>query len=480
MLARDPLQSIADAYAPVRDEVDVELPLREGALPPGLRGMLYRNGAGRVEVEGVPQRHPFDGDGMVSRFELGPSGVRYRNRYVRTAEFVAERAAGTMLYRAFGTNIPGGPLRNALRLKFKNAANTSVHWHGGRLLALWEAGVPHELDPTTLETRGRFDYHGQLAARGLERFVTPELPFSAHPTECPRTGELHNFGVQLGAVPRLLVHRASPDGRSLTTRRIPLPRMAFMHDFVLTERFAVFFATPVHFDLVRALSGLASPVESIRRDPAETTQVLIVPRDGGPVRTLRAPTGFFVFHFFGGYEDGERVVVHGCRMPDFQGGQIDVRDPAALRRAPFDPAALCRWTIDLGRGTIDERLLPGPPLELPTIDRRFSTRPHRVGFATLRLFDLAIPLYTGLGRIDLTTGEVRSEDFAPDLPGEPVFVPRHAAAPEGDGWLLSVVYRTQTHRSELWVLDAETLARVARFELPHHQPPGFHGTFVPA
>ena len=60
--------------------------------------------------------------------------------------------SGRMLYRGFGTNLPGGFFANALRMRFKNAANTSVVWHGGKLLALWEGGLPHRLDPTTLDT----------------------------------------------------------------------------------------------------------------------------------------------------------------------------------------------------------------------------------------------------------------------------------------------------------------------------------------
>jgi carotenoid cleavage dioxygenase-like enzyme len=45
--------------------------------------------------------------------------------------------------------------------------------------------------------------------------------------------------------------------------------------------------------------------------------------------------------------------------------------------------------------------------------------------------------------------------------------------------VLSIVYRAREHRSDLVVLDAWDLATVAVVRLPHHVPPGFHGTFVP-
>ncbi len=33
----------------------------------------------------------------------------------------------------------------------KNVANTAAVHYGGRLLALWEGGLPHELDPAGLQ-----------------------------------------------------------------------------------------------------------------------------------------------------------------------------------------------------------------------------------------------------------------------------------------------------------------------------------------
>lgn len=476
----DPVMSVVASHRPVLEEVDTVLEPLAGSIPAGLRGTLYRNGVGKLEVGSTPQMHPFDGDGMVSRFRIGSQGVHYRNRYVRTREYLAEEAAGRMLFRGFGTNLPGGLKANLLRMRFKNAANTSVVWHGGRLLALWEAGQPHALDPETLETLGRHDYGGALRSRFPSSLVTPELPFSAHPKLCPRTGEMWNFGVLVGPRPVLMVYRVTADGDRLISRRYPLGRAAFIHDFALTERFCVFFLTPVRFDVPRALLGLSTPVEAIRRDPRAPTRVLVVPRDDdGPARELDAPSGFFLFHLFGAYEDGERIVVGGSRMPDFAGGQVDLRDPDAIRRAPFELGELARWTLDPERGRVDEQRFGGPRLELPTLDPRTVTRRHRLGWAVCKPPG-GPPVLSGLARVDLESGTVRTRELAPDLPGEPLFVPRSPDAAEGDGWLLTVVYRAETHRSELWVLDADSLETKARQQLPHHLPTGFHGCFVPA
>jgi all-trans-8'-apo-beta-carotenal 15,15'-oxygenase len=491
----DGAQVVVNAYRPVSGELDGELRLAEGERPPGLRGVLFRNGPGRLEVHGTPQMHPFDGDGMVCRFEFGEDGrVYYKNRWVRTEEFVREEQAGRMLFRNFGTNLPGGLWKNGLRLKFKNAANTSVVMHGGKLLALWEAGLPHRLDPHTLATEARDDFEGALLNRRgpPSSWISRELPFSAHPKVCPRTGELFNFGLQIGPSPDLVIYRVDHAGVVRSIARVPLEQASFMHDFVITERHLVFFASPIHFDLARALSGLTTPVEAIRRREDESTEILVVPRDfhGDPSRRtppdvsvdrFRAPSGFFLFHFFNAYEDSSgELVVDGCRMARFEGGTVDLRDPESVRSVPFDPAYPTRWRIDPRTKSVSESRLTDVPMELPFVDRRRVGRPHRIGWGTVRSEQSGTPVHTAVGRLDMGTGQVVQRELAPDLPGELVFVPLSDTADEDEGVLLSVVYRAESHTSELWALDPRDLRTMARWELPQHLPPGFHGWFVPS
>jgi len=66
-----------------------------------------------------------------------------------------------------------------------------------------------------------------------------------------------------------------------------------------------------------------------------------------------------------------------------------------------------------------------------------------------------------------------------DTTGEPVFVGRSRAAPEGEGYLLSVVYRGGEKRSALAIFDAQRLSAgpIARAELPRRVPFGFHGNW---
>ncbi len=91
-------------------------------------------------------------------------------------------------------------------------------------------------------------------------------------------------------------------------------------------------------------------------------------------------------------------------------------------------------------------------------------------------------------KIDYQTGERQLWSAAPKgFVSEPVFVPRTGATDEDDGWVLTLVYDSSHHRSDVVILDACNLNQgpVARLHLKHHIPYGLHGNwsseyFVPS
>lgn len=465
----------------VTDEVDASLPVLEGAVPAGLRGVLYRNGPGRLELYGHRYGHLFDGDGHLNRFAFTDRGISYRNRYVRTREFLAEESARKILYRGFGTNIPGGLRTNLLRTRFKNAANTSIVFHAGRLLALWEAGWPHRIDPHTLDTLARDDLGGTLRNPGnlIERLVAPELPFSAHPKLCPTTGAMYNFGLAAtGTRSRLCLYRHAHDGSAAAPDFIDLHGGYFVHDFVLTAHHRVFFLTPTGFDLPRMLLGLASPVETFHALPGPT-QILIVDRHGtGSRRATARPC--FIFHFPNGFEADEHTLVcDGYRMEGFP--KFDPRfDANALRKQSYPRPHLTRYHIDLRTGATEERRLTEHTGEFGSVNPAYLTRRHTYVWQVASSIGRPEPFSTGIAKIDCERGTTLFRDFAPALAGEPIFVARPDGLAEDDGWLLSMFYDDDAGTCDLHVLDARDLSTVCRARLPHPTPLGFHGSFVPA
>lgn len=100
---------------------------------PAPEGHALPDRAGRLDIDGRPMSHIFDGDGMVSRIGIGPDDIHYRNRYVRTKSF-AEANETRRPPKGFGTQRLGGPLSNAMRFP-ENLVDTSVLLHDDALCA---------------------------------------------------------------------------------------------------------------------------------------------------------------------------------------------------------------------------------------------------------------------------------------------------------------------------------------------------------
>jgi carotenoid cleavage dioxygenase-like enzyme len=113
-----------------------------------------------------------------------------------------------------------------------------------------------------------------------------------------------------------------------------------------------------------------------------------------------------------------------------------------------------------------------PRCRLPS-PRAFGT-PHRVLYGVGTPVGRNAPYFTALHRLDTKTVELESRELAPALPGEPSV----AVDADGTSWLLSLVYRSALHRTDLMILRADDLSIQALAPLPHAVPPGFHGCWA--
>ena len=447
----------------------------EGPIPPELEGTLFRNGPGLLDTHGHPVKHPFDGDGMISSIALRDGQAYFRNRFVRTAGYVAEQQAQKPLYRGvFGTQKPGGPLANLFDLKLKNIANTHIVYWADKLLALWEAAEPHRLDPSTLETLG-LDY--------LNGLIAPGGSFTAHPRIDPgHHGEqrLVGFSVKAGLSSTITLYELDLQGHALSQHSHTIPGFAFIHDFALTPNYAIFFQNPVSFGPLPFLLGFKGAAECIRYDPKQPTKILIIPRNGDPMQVIETDP-CFVFHHANAFEqDGHVVVDSICynSFPSLEGS----RD---FREVDFDrvPAGqLWRFSLDIDAGTAAITKLLTRCVEFPTLHPNVVGRPYRHLFiGTAHAPEGNAPLQALL-KLDTHTGNTDLWSAAPrGFMGEPLFVPRPQGQGEDDGWVLVLMYNAERRCSDLVILEGKdiTAGPVSRLKLPHHVPYGLHGSFVP-
>ena len=451
----------------------------EGEIPAELSGTLFRNGPGLLDIGESPIHHPFDGDGMVSAFTFKNGKAYYRNRFVQTEAYVKEKEAGKILYRGvFGTQKPGGWLNNIFDLKLKNIANTSVIYWGGKLLALWEAAEPYRLDPQTLETIGIEYLDGALETGDA---------FAAHPWIDPSC-ELDdgapcmvNFRVEPGLSSKITLFEFAPDSKLLRRHSHSVPGFSFIHDFIITPNYAIFFQNPVNFNPLPFLFGMRGAGECVEFQPNKPTNVILIPRnpDNKQVKTFSVESGF-VFHHANAFEKDSSICIDSITYQSLP----QVQPNSNYKEVDFDsldPGQLWRFTLNLDNGTVDRQMLESRCCEFPTHNPNKVGREYRYLYigAAANNEGRNAPLQAIL-KLDLETGERQLHSFAPSgYTSEPIFVPKPNADTEDAGWVLTLVYDGSKHRSTLVILDGENLAgeAIALLHLKHHVPYGLHGSW---
>ncbi|WP_213284697.1 carotenoid oxygenase family protein [Bradyrhizobium sp. sGM-13] len=455
-----------DNLAPIPMECDAAHLKVSGELPRELNGTLYRNGP-NPQFD-APDAHWFVGDGMLHAFHLENGRASYRNRWVRTPKWLAEHDAGRALFGGFGRRLPGTP---ASVTQDGGVANTNIIFHGGRLLALEEGHLPTEIEPGTLNRLGYCDY-----GRGISG------PFTAHPKIDPVTGEMVFFGYNAAGPLTPALSFGSVNAAGVVTRfdRFEAPYASMVHDFIVTKNHLLFPILPLTGSIERAMTGRPP----YAWEPDKGAYVGVMKRDGSAkdIVWFRAEC-CYVFHVMNAWEDGDRIIADVMQYeepPLFTHPDGTPTNPAKSR------ARLCRWTFDLAGNTdrFTQTWLDDITGEFPRVCDRSVGSANRHGWYACANPDL--PTSAGLsGLVHVDGNGSRLGQYllpAGDTISEAVFVPRGDDASEGDGWLMSVVWRARENRSDLAVFNATDVdaGPVALVKLGHRVPDGIHGNWVAA
>jgi carotenoid cleavage dioxygenase-like enzyme len=462
---------------PCRIEADVFDLEVEGDLPSELDGTFYRCGPDPCFPPRLGEDININGDGMVMMFRFSGGRVDLKSRYVRTEKFERERKARRALYGAYRNPFTDDPSVAGLD---RTTANTNVVYHAGRLFALKEDGRPHELDPDTLATRGRFDYGGRLES----------LTATAHPKIDPGTGEMisHGYEARGLATREISLQFISPRGELVREQMFLAPSVSMLHDWAVTDRHLAFPLMPTTADVERMRRG--GPHWMF--EPDLQTQIGILPRDADAqhVRWYGAPP-CGLGHILNAFSDGDRLYIDLFVSERNQFPFIASADGRPFDRERATPR-LTRWTFDLARRErqFESRTLFPDFMEMPAVDPRYLMHPYRHGFCTVvdpdRPLDVAGTIGVGwntLVHVDVATGRIdRFYVGERTTCQEPCFAPRSPGAAEGEGFILSQLTRFEGHLStEIIVLDAQHLSQgpIATIKVPLRLRAAVHGNWVP-
>jgi carotenoid cleavage dioxygenase len=418
---------------PRRAEISVRDLEVEGEIPPEIDGAFFRAVPDNAHAPLFEDDIALNADGMIARFNIERGAVDFDIRYVETERYLAEKQGPPRAVRPLpqpvhrrSVGCRDGP--HGLEHHPGVAWRAAVHDQGGRR--------GYEIDPHTLATAGKWDYYGALRSE----------TFTAHPRIDPVTGELFFFGYEAGGLcsDDIAYCIADKDGNLVSEQWFKQPYLATIHDFVITEKYAIWPIFPTTADLERIKAGGAHWAHQQDLE----SWIAIMPRYGKveEMRWIKGPVGVSCFHEVNAYDDGDLVHIDLC-LTDTNAFQF-MREAGGIQRDQQSlQGALTRWTIDMSKAepAIEERPL-GPPGDLPRLADADQGRPYnRTWYLSMNPqggppmlggpvginFNALLRLEPGNGRLSVMGVP----------PGAAISEPAHVRSrdPGHGGWLLSVV-----------------------------------------
>ncbi len=484
--AAPPGPADARRASPLRFDASIEDCEVVGAVPADMDGAFYRVGYEWYYPPKFADDAILNADGYISMFRIKGGKVDYRGRFVETHRLRQLRAARRQLYGYYRNPHTDDPsVRDPSRPNLRTVANTAPLVHGSRLFALKEDGLPHQIDPHTLETIGPHDFDGRCQSQ----------TFTAHPKIDPVTGEMISFGYEATGLASddLWIYTHDRSGKVTREVRTKVPYVSVIHDMAITQKY-----------ILIPFGGYVTSAQRLRDgkvhwgwDRTQPSYIGVLPRDGEArdMRWFKGPLRCMM-HTFNAHDEADgRITLYAS----FWDSNFFPFFPN-VDGTPFDPslarARVRKITIDprsRGDGYQEEILWPTSISDLGKVDPRVLSLPTRYLYTSWgdaqRPFDRA-RIGSGApasptncyGRFDLATGRVDSFFAGPvhNLQ-ELSFVPRKGGA-EGAGYLVGVAENLAERRGEMVIVDAGRPGdgEIARVLMPFRLGPQVHGVWADA
>lgn len=467
----------------------------EGKIPKDIQGTLFQNGPGLFGSKDERYGHVFDSDGLIRGVRITEGKAWGAARLVQTEALVKERKANRMLYTGIGTDAKGlEPFKEKIKQMrqgkslAKNNANVSVLMWQKRLLALNEASLPTEINPETLETLGETSLGGIIKGG-----------FCAHPHWVSENQCGYSFGVNTESINTYLEVYELPKTepcKKISRIKLDSRPVGYMHDFIATPNYLVFFIPPVHLPLYRwpefMMGKAIYPLIEWREKLG--TEIIILPLNDldNPIRFKTDP--FFQVHFSNAYEVGEQeIIVDYLSSPDlYPYYMVDrwskghssrsIAEDQVNRKA--ESSVLKRATINLTTKSFSSEVLWNEFCEFPKIHPAHQGSKHQYVYM-LTNFDshsAFSPMFSHIMKLDVDSGRSSHVSLGDEqFPLEPIFIRKNDSEKEDEGYLLSMTYDGNNNKSYLAIIDAQNLEAgpLAKIHFSQALPISFHGIWCP-
>ena len=471
-------------FAPMRFEADITDCEVIGKIPSDLNGAFVRVGGEFLYPSKFPDDAPLNSDGYVSSFRFKNGAVSFHGKWVKTHRYQQQVAAQRQLYGYYrNPYTDDDSVKDPKRPNLRTVSNTSPIAHAGKLFTLKEDGLPHQINPSTLETIGPYDFNGQWKSE----------TFTAHPKIDPVSGEMIAFGYEATGLASndIFIGTFDRTGKLKREVRIKQPYVSIIHDMAVTQK-----------HILLPFGGYVTDLDRLKAgkihwgwDQTKPSMIGVLPRDGEAkdVRWFKGPERCMM-HTFNAYTEGNKIILYA---PFWDSNFFPFFPP--VDGSPWNrdkaKAFVRKITLDLNSKSDtwkEEILWPFPIVDLGRVDTRFMTLDNRYGFTgytdatkpfdSKRAGNIGGRVTNCYGRFDFSNGKLDTY-FAGDAHSlqECCFVPRNKnATAEGDGYLIGLASNYAEMRSELVIADATRLAEgdVARVILPFRCSSQVHGLWV--
>ncbi len=414
----------------------------------------------------------------------------------------------------------------------KNPANTATLWlpprgnGSSRLYALCEGGNPIMLHPYTLETIGDetpFEKSRDINTDKADADADADAGafFSAHFSKCHSTGKLYNHGTIINPFGpnSLKLMQMDEDGTVLQERVVNEHDLAYdaqLHDSAISSDYMAYITCPwIASDnaMVQMLIGREALGNMYQWDEEKGSYIYIHNLEDLSLKyKIKLPNLMSMYHLVDVYNEPEAGDTdEGGEVIYIRVAEHETNDRAKLEEQfgnPYQNAkaserqiraklreykVICKvgeepivTVSDIGGSTGTNPPSPAPALcEFPALNAAWNPNTRNRYCWTNAASSDDVPWLDGIQKVDMLTGECSDvKTFGEGCYGcGPAFVPKDKdngnAMSEDDGYIISNVYCSKDHRTDVVVLDAKTLDLLCRIGLEHHVPYQFHGDFMP-
>jgi all-trans-8'-apo-beta-carotenal 15,15'-oxygenase len=298
------------------------------------------------------------------------------------------------------------------------------------------------------------------------------------------SGELFNFGVAFSPTdPRLHFYRFQKNGRLIYRKLVPLPYPCAVHDFSLSQRYAVFYLSPYLLDLQGLMREGRTTMESLTWQPDHGSRLLVLDRESGTL-VAAVPVGRrHCLHLINAFDSGQQLTVD---VLEYARPVYDQYQELPNLFQDVPPCRPVRFVLDTAGAVLSQRheLPCDYAPDFPSVAAHDERRPYR-SFWTLGISCANEPgrkFFNQLVRRDWYAPHRLDVCHAPPnhyFAGQPAFLGGPACAEEGV--IVCPVFDARSVATSFAFFRAFALSAgpVAIVKLKRALHLGFHCTFTP-